>query len=106
MTEEEAVVGTIIEKTSQPRKRKETMAKLREHTDYLVKDIRTELAADEEEPREAALTRAWLAWQLSSREHDLFGAKSFGWVALASIFETIKDIEDEEKERLRNLGYD
>ncbi|VDC02952.1 unnamed protein product [Peniophora sp. CBMAI 1063] len=106
LTEEEAVVGTIVEKTSQPRKRKEVMAKLREHTDYLVKDVRTELAAAEDEPREAALMRGWLAWQLSVREHGLFGARSFGWVALGSIFETIKDIEDEEKERLRNLGYD
>ncbi|KAI0033371.1 RNA-directed RNA polymerase 2 [Vararia minispora EC-137] len=106
LTEEEATIGTIIEKTSMPRKRKELMAKLRERTDYLVRDVREELAAAEEEDFEVALRRAWIAWKLALREEKAFGAKSFGWIALGSLFETIKEIEDAVKSNLRNRGYD
>ncbi|KZV62229.1 RdRP-domain-containing protein, partial [Peniophora sp. CONT] len=97
LTEEEVFVGTIIEKTSLPRKRRETMATMREHTDHLVQHIHDQLAAAKDEPLAIGLRRGWTAWQLSLAEHRLFGAKTFGWVALGSIFDTIKDIEEAEK---------
>jgi RNA-dependent RNA polymerase len=105
LTEEEAIVGTIIEKTSQPRKRKEQMAKLRERTDFIVRDVRESLAAADEEELETALRRAWIAWKLALREEKAFGAKSFGWAALGAVFEIIKEIEDAVKEDLRRRGY-
>ncbi|VDC02938.1 unnamed protein product [Peniophora sp. CBMAI 1063] len=98
LTEEEVFVGTIIEKTSLLRKRRETMATMREHTDYLVRHIRSQLAATEEEPLSTGLRRGWAAWQLSLAEHKLFGAKTFGWVALGSIFDTMKEMEEAEND--------
>lgn len=98
LTEEEAMIGTIVAKCSQPRKRKDLMAKLREQTNLLVTAIREDLMGDEDLPLEDALTRAWVAWELSAVEKDAFGAKSFGWVALGGIFEVIKDIEERDKQ--------
>ncbi|RDB29625.1 RNA-dependent RNA polymerase 1 [Hypsizygus marmoreus] len=105
LTEEEAVVGTIVQKTSQPRKRKDMMSKLREQTDVLVRGIREELAGDEGTPLEEFLEGAWLAWKLSILERASFGGESFGWVALGAIFEAIKDIEGAQLEESRSRFY-
>lgn len=105
LSEEEVVIGTITQKTSQPRKRKDLTAKLREQTDLLVRGVREELGGDEDVPLEEALQRGWLAWKLSLTEQKSFGAQSFGLVALGSIFESIREIEDRVREDLRNRGY-
>jgi RNA-dependent RNA polymerase len=94
LTEEEAMIGTIVAKCPQQRKRKDLMAKLREQTNLLVNGIREDLMGDEDLPLEEGLMRAWVAWELSAVEKNMFGAKSFGWVALGGIFEAIKDIQD------------
>ena len=94
LTEEEAIIGTIVAKCSQPRKRKDLMAKLRDQTNLLVTIIREDLMGDEDLPLEDRLDHAWVAWEFSAVEKDAFGAKSFGWVALGVIFEAIKDIQD------------
>jgi RNA-dependent RNA polymerase len=96
LTEEEAVVGTIVQKSSQPRKRKDMMSKLREQTDILVRGVREELAGDDTMTPREGLEQAWLAWQLSILEHESFGGQSFGWIALGAIFEVIKEIEESE----------
>ena len=96
LTEEEAMVGTIVQKTSQQRKRKHMISRLREQTDILVRGVREELAGDEDTPSRAFLERAWLAWQLSILERKSFGGESFGWVALGAMFEAIKEIEESE----------
>lgn len=93
LSEEEAIAGTVMEKTAIKQKRKEVLGKLREHTDHLVRGTRVELDAKEEEPLEIALRRGWVAWKLSVKETKLFGGRSFGLIALGSIFETIKEIE-------------
>ncbi|KAK0246074.1 RNA-directed RNA polymerase 2 [Armillaria nabsnona] len=105
LSEEEVVIGAITQKTSQPRKRKDLTAKLREQTDLLVRGVREELGGDEDVPLEEALQRGWLAWELSLTEQKSFGAQSFGLVALGSIFESIREIEERVKEDLRNRGY-
>lgn len=97
LTEEEAMVGTIVAKCSQPRKRKDLMSRLREQTGLLVGGIREDIMGDEEQPLEDALTCAFVAWELSNIEQNTFGAQSFGWVALGVIFEAIKDIEDRDR---------
>lgn len=101
LTEEEAIVGTIVARSSQPRKRKDNMSKMREQTDILVRGIREELAGDDDTTFEECLERAWLAWKLSIAQQKSFGAKSFGWVALGAIFEASKQIEDERREGSR-----
>jgi RNA-dependent RNA polymerase len=104
LTEEEAVIGTIVAKSSQPRRRKDMMSKLREQTSSLVKTIRHDLAGDEDHfagnenyARETALRHAWTCWRLTLMEKDTFGAQSLGFIALGMIFDTIKAIEDDEK---------
>ncbi|KAF8167941.1 RNA-directed RNA polymerase 2 [Crassisporium funariophilum] len=94
LSEEEAIIGTIVQKTSQSRKRTDMMSKLRENTDLLVRAIREELAGDDEVSDEKSLERAWLAWELSVAQDKTFGAQSFGWVALGAIFEAVKQIEE------------
>jgi RNA-dependent RNA polymerase len=97
LTEEEAVIGTIVAKTSQRRRRKELMSRMREQTDLLVRGIREELAGDDGSSREEWLERAYACWSYSLAFGKRFGAKSFGFVALGSIFEAIKAIEDADR---------
>ncbi|KAG8946221.1 hypothetical protein FRC04_011967 [Tulasnella sp. 424] len=111
LTEEEIFMGTIASKTSQPRKRTSMMARLRNQTDELVKRIQAELAGDKQdaldldsdeeidEDLEDWLLRSWAAWQVSVLRDTTFGGKSFGFVALRSIFECLKEIEDRDERR-------
>jgi len=96
LSEEEAIIGSIAQKTSQPRKRKDAMAKLREATDVLVRSIREELAGDDTFTFDDSLKRAWAAWEFSVSQGAVWGAQSFKWVALGSIFEAIREIEQDE----------
>jgi RNA-dependent RNA polymerase len=102
LSEEEAIIGTIVQKSSQPRKRKDMMSSLRESTDVLVRAIREELSGDDD-PLEKSLERAWIAWQLSCAAGKDFGAQSFGWVALGAIFEAIRQIDEEDGASVRRF---
>ncbi|KAI0361727.1 RdRP-domain-containing protein [Trametes cingulata] len=95
LTEEEAIVGTIVAKCSQRRKRKDLMSQMREQTAMLVNDVRDELEGEEDMPIKDSLRRAWIAFRLASMEEEYFGSRSFGWVAMGAIFDTIKEIEDD-----------
>ncbi|KAF9452610.1 RdRP-domain-containing protein [Macrolepiota fuliginosa MF-IS2] len=105
LSEEEVIVGTITQKTSQPRARKEFMTKVREMTDTLVKGVRLELEGDDNRTFEDYLKHAWLAWELSFVEakKEKFGAKSFGWLALGAVFDAMKKIEEHDATELRSL---
>jgi len=94
LSEEEAVVGTIMAKTSRRGRRKEAMSQLREQTGYLVKYVRDELSGDEDTSKSEWLESAWAAWEVSRYFKDRFGAHSFGWIALGEVFDAIKAIED------------
>ncbi|KAI0669992.1 RdRP-domain-containing protein [Trametes maxima] len=97
LTEEEAVVGTIVAKCSQPRKRRDMMGQLREQTAMLVGDVRTELDGEDDMPLQESLRRAWIAFRIATIEEKYFGARSFGWAALGAVFDAIKEIEEEER---------
>ena len=98
LTEEEAVVGTIVAKSSQPRMRKDKMSRMRDQTTLLVQSVSHELAGEDGTLHEKSLERAWVAYQLAciEQKHGYFGAKSFGWIALGEIFDAIRDIEESE----------
>ncbi|KAF6766302.1 RNA-directed RNA polymerase 2 [Ephemerocybe angulata] len=96
LTEEEALIGTIVEKTSQPRRRTDMISRLRESTDILVRGIREQIEGDEDDTEEEVLERAWFAWQVALGKGRRFGAQSFGWVTLGAIFEAIRKIEERE----------
>lgn len=102
LTEEEALVGTIVAKCTDQKKRKEQIAKLREQTTNLFdRTARLTVGPDptEEEDFEAhtklALRRAWVAYGISLifRRSHFFGAHSFGMLALSEIFDCIKKLE-------------
>ena len=95
LSEEEAVVGTIVAKCSQRRKRRDATAQLREQTSYLVKYVREELSGDDDSSLYDWLATAWAAWKVSRNLRDRFGAHSYGWVALGEVFDAIKAIEQE-----------
>jgi len=101
LSEEEAVVGTIVAKCSQRRRRRDAMAQLREQTSYLVKSVQAELAGGEETSQYEWLTSAWTAWKVSRHLKDRFGAHSYGWIALGEIFGAMKAIEQEEESAAR-----
>lgn len=97
LSEEEAVIGTIIQKSSQPRKRADAMATLRESTDLLVRGIREYLSGDEDTDHFEHLYRAWLGLKLAFAHKKTFGAQSFAWITLGAVFEAIREIEDDEE---------
>jgi len=95
LSEEEAVVGTIVDKCSQRRRRRDAMSQLREQTSYLVKFVQEELAGGDETSQEEWLASAWAAWKVSRHLKDRFGAHSYGWIALGEVFGAMKAIEQE-----------
>lgn len=101
LSEEEAVVGTIVAKCPQRRRRREAISQLREQTSYLVKSIQEELQGDEETSQYEWLATAWAAWNVSRHLKDRFGAHSYGWIALGEVFGAIKAIEQEEASATR-----
>ncbi|KZT74695.1 RdRP-domain-containing protein [Daedalea quercina L-15889] len=101
LTEEEAMIGTIAEKTSQPRRRTDAMGRLRDHTERLVKAVRAEISGVDGTPPRRSLKRAWVAYNVGLLKGVYFGAGSFAWIALGEIFDAIRDIEEEERSLLR-----
>jgi hypothetical protein len=92
LTEEECWAGTIVAKSSQPRQRNELQARLREQCKRLVDTTREELS--DYEALEDKLLRAWVAWKVSCALGSTFGAKSYGYVALGSIFEALRGLKE------------
>ncbi len=95
LSEEEAVVGTIVAKSSQRRRRREAMSQLREQTGFLVKGVRDELSGDDDSSQYDWLAMAWTAWKVSRHLKDRFGAHSYGWIALGEVFDGMKAIEQD-----------
>ena len=94
LTEEEAVVGTIVARTSQPRHRRDMISKLRDQTGWQVKGLRNELI-HEDDGFETKLRKAWALWRVTQEERELMGARSLGLIALGVIFDTIKEFEED-----------
>jgi len=95
LSEEEAVIGTIVAKCPQRRRRKEAISQLREQTHYLVKWVRDELSGDDDTSQYDWLKTAWAAWKVSRHLKDRFGAHSYGWIALGEVFDAMKAIEQD-----------
>ena len=95
LSEEEAVIGTIVAKCSQRRKRREAISQLREQTNYLVKWVRDALSGDDDTSQYEWLKAAWAAWKVSRHFKARFGAHSYGWIALGEVFDAMKAIEQD-----------
>lgn len=96
LTEEEVMVGTITAKTSQPRFRKTMQARLRAHTEDLLRSVRQQLAGPDAEGDVLLhrLSRAWTAWVIAVIKDHAFGAKTFSMIALYAIFETLEALDE------------
>ena len=102
LTEEEAFVGTISQRFTDQRRRKDMLSRLRESTDVLVRRIRYTLEGAKGGLGEDFLRRSWCAWQVALNKGSQFGAQSFGWLALGCIFEAIGTIQEREIGPTRN----
>jgi hypothetical protein len=95
LTKEEAIIGTIVAKNSQPCHRKFVMANLYKgknqasHAQCL-----TGVEGDDDISDKEQLSLAWAAWKLLVWSQEWFGVKSFGWIALGQVFEAISTIEE------------
>jgi hypothetical protein len=93
LSEEEVLIGTIIARSAQPRLRKDNMSSMRMESSVLVQRMWKELEGSPDEPIRDWANRAWMAWKVSQMKKDVFGGRSFGFMALRAIFETIKALE-------------
>ncbi|EIW57530.1 RdRP-domain-containing protein [Trametes versicolor FP-101664 SS1] len=99
LAEEEVAIGTILAKCTQARWRRERMHRMRVHAGQLVRSIqrgrlRAPTAKDAgEEELVGALRRAWLAWDYGMRNRSVFGARSFGLIALGVVCEMLEKLE-------------
>lgn len=98
LSEEELVVNTITQKTSQPALRKDKMAKLRESTDFAFRRVKDVLQGGDDRPPKEYLRYAWAAWIFSVIEvkRDAFGSKAFWWITLGLVFDALKVVEEAE----------
>lgn len=98
LLEAEVVVGTILAKCPQRRWRQDRTYRMRLHAQTLVEDIqRVLLEHNGEYSREdlqAGLARAWQAWNLGLSFKHIFGANSFGLIALNVIFDCLDKLAE------------
>ena len=94
LTEEEILMGTIVAKSAQPRMRRDNISSMREETSTLVRRMWKELEGGEDTVIKDWVNRGWTAWRVSLIKQNLFGSKSFGWIALRAIFEAIKHLDE------------
>jgi RNA-dependent RNA polymerase len=94
LSEEEVVIGTILAKTSQPRRRQDQMSRMRQYATELVKQVQDEIFGDDL-PALHQIQRGWMAWKLSRilADRDVFGAESFGVIALWSLLDAVSTLE-------------
>ncbi|KAG8697843.1 hypothetical protein FRC09_007614, partial [Ceratobasidium sp. 395] len=91
LSEEEVVAGTILERTSQRRRRQDMISEMRTASSSLAANVHDVLrGSDRDEPEEWML-RAWAAYQVA-RASDDFGRKSFGLLALGNAFDAVEAI--------------
>ncbi|KAG8691097.1 hypothetical protein FRC11_006846 [Ceratobasidium sp. 423] len=93
ISEEEVVAGTILELTSQRRRRQDMISEMRTASSALVANVRDVLRGVEtgESEIEDWMLRSWAAYQVA-RTSDEFGRKSFGLLALGNAFEAIESV--------------
>jgi len=96
LTEEEVTIGTILAKCTQHRWRTDRTYRMRLHSAMLVRDIGNKLFQLTETPSAGellyGLQQGWLAWDFSTRNKTIFGANSFGLIALRVVFNALDQL--------------
>ncbi|KAE9396411.1 RdRP-domain-containing protein [Gymnopus androsaceus JB14] len=103
LTEEEAVVGTILFNTAvSSSTRNDHIRKVREETDVLVRGIYDTLYGAYFTPKQYVV-RAFCSFRLATvyaqRKNPVFGAKSFWWVTLGTLFDSVGEVGKERKQQ-------
>jgi hypothetical protein len=92
VSEVEVMLGTNLEPSSEGRDLVERMKRL---TDDLTSFVRSELQGEEDGSRYEWLGRTWKAYMHTSDLGDeRFGAFSFSWIALGSVFEALNALDE------------
>ncbi|CUA73903.1 hypothetical protein RSOLAG22IIIB_01424 [Rhizoctonia solani] len=103
LSEEEVVAGTILERTSQRRKRQDRIAEMRTTSAVLVQNVRDVLRGSDSDSLEDWASRSWAAYQVARANADEFGRKSFGLLALGNALEAADAMAQRNRDRaLRN----
>ncbi|EJD52224.1 RdRP-domain-containing protein [Auricularia subglabra TFB-10046 SS5] len=105
LEEAEVLLGTILARSSQPKKRKQLAALMHVHTGWLTDMILSKLTQGLGEDPGECLTRSWAAWRYacgraaepalaegSEAVRKPFGSRSFGFLALAAIFRSLEQL--------------
>ena len=94
LKEQELILGTIMSPSSQPRHRKEKVARLKLNMRNLVKLTSLhfgQLKADmTKEELQSGLGMAWEGWKFSITQADTFGGSSFGLISLGYVLRALK----------------
>ncbi|CAE6500268.1 unnamed protein product [Rhizoctonia solani] len=91
VTEIEVMLGTNLEVNSKPN----LIERMKSLTRNLANSIRYQLKAKEDESNYVWLGRAWKAYLLTSSLGDkTFGAFSFSWLALDSVLDALRTIDE------------
>lgn len=102
LIEEELIIGSITQRTSQPALRKKRTTNIKEATEIVFQRVREALEGDDERTSKEYLRYSWTAWMFSMSEMSkkTFGAQSFWWIAAGAVFDAMKKIDDEVYSRL------
>lgn len=103
LTEEEAVVGTILPHAAvSSSTRNDHIRKLREETDVLVRGIYDTLYGAHFTPKQY-IVRAFCSFKLAmvftQRENPVFGSKSFWWVTLGAVVDATGEVAKEKRQQ-------
>lgn len=97
VSEAEVFIGSIAGKTTQPRKRKELMTRMKTMSTELARKVRNRLVSKEttQEADRVSLHNAWEAWELvqTKKFKDIDGSASFGWLTLRCAMEMLQRLE-------------
>jgi RNA-dependent RNA polymerase len=102
LSEEEVVAGTILERTSQRRRRQDKISEMRTASTTLVENVRDVLRGSNSDELEDWASRSWAAYQIA-KSSDEFGRKSFGLLALWNAFEAADAIAQRNRDLARQI---
>lgn len=95
LSEEEVIAGTILERTSQRRRRQDMISEMRTASTALVANVKDVLRGSDSDELEEWMLRSWAAYQVA-RASEEFGRNSFGLLALGNAFEAVEAITQRE----------
>ncbi|KAL5640970.1 hypothetical protein ACGC1H_001445 [Rhizoctonia solani] len=99
LSEEEVVAGTILERTSQRRKRQDRISEMRTASGVLVQNVRDVLRGSDSDSLQDWASRSWAAYQVARVNTDRFGKKSFALLALGNAFEAADAMAQRNQDR-------